>query len=83
MCRCAEGVVDCRDKSLSRIPPYLPDSATELWVFPFNFFPISVDPHYLVSLLWLGGDIDGHDDGVYDADDDSQNDCVDGFLALR
>ncbi|KAI9562208.1 hypothetical protein GHT06_013173 [Daphnia sinensis] len=30
MCRCADGVVDCRDKSLSRIPPYLPDSATEL-----------------------------------------------------
>lgn len=30
MCRCTDGVVDCRDKGLTRIPPYLPDSATEL-----------------------------------------------------
>jgi len=30
MCRCTDGVVDCRDKALTRIPPYLPDTATEL-----------------------------------------------------
>ena len=30
MCRCTDGIVDCRDKSLARIPPYLPDTATEL-----------------------------------------------------
>jgi len=30
MCRCNDGIVDCRDKSLTKIPAYLPESATEL-----------------------------------------------------
>ncbi|XP_023210446.1 protein slit-like [Centruroides sculpturatus] len=29
-CKCYDGVVDCRDKGLLRIPDHIPDSATEL-----------------------------------------------------
>ncbi|GFQ84248.1 slit homolog 2 protein [Trichonephila clavata] len=29
-CSCYDGVVDCRDKGLSRIPDHIPDTATEL-----------------------------------------------------
>ncbi|KAL1130294.1 hypothetical protein AAG570_013232, partial [Ranatra chinensis] len=29
-CRCADGIVDCREKALSNVPDHLPDSATEL-----------------------------------------------------
>lgn len=29
-CRCAEGIVDCREKSLTAIPSSLPDDTTEL-----------------------------------------------------
>ena len=29
-CRCAEGIVDCREKALTHIPEHLPESATEL-----------------------------------------------------
>lgn len=37
MCRCTDGVVDCRDKGLTRIPPYLPDTATELYLYMLSF----------------------------------------------
>ncbi|XP_025093491.1 protein slit-like isoform X1 [Pomacea canaliculata] len=30
MCRCIEGVVDCRDKGLTQIPDNIPESATEI-----------------------------------------------------
>lgn len=29
-CRCAEGIVDCREKSLSNVPSVLPEDTTEL-----------------------------------------------------
>lgn len=29
-CRCADGIVDCREKSLSNVPAELPDETTEL-----------------------------------------------------
>lgn len=33
-CRCADGIVDCREKSLINVPSELPDETTELWVCP-------------------------------------------------
>ncbi|XP_046386290.1 protein slit isoform X2 [Ischnura elegans] len=29
-CRCADGIVDCREKALSQVPDYLPEATTEL-----------------------------------------------------
>lgn len=29
-CKCADGIVDCREKSLSKVPDHLPDGSTEL-----------------------------------------------------
>lgn len=29
-CRCAEGIVDCREKALTKIPEHLPEGTTEL-----------------------------------------------------
>lgn len=29
-CRCADGIVDCREKSLSTVPNALPEETTEL-----------------------------------------------------
>lgn len=31
-CRCADGIVDCREKALTKVPDHLPDGITELWV---------------------------------------------------
>ena len=30
-CRCADGIVDCREKSLTNVPYSLPDDTTELY----------------------------------------------------
>lgn len=29
-CRCADGIVDCREKALTKVPDHLPDGITEL-----------------------------------------------------
>lgn len=29
-CRCADGIVDCREKSLTTVPTSMPDDTTEL-----------------------------------------------------
>lgn len=29
-CRCADGIVDCREKALTKIPDHLPEGTTEL-----------------------------------------------------
>lgn len=31
-CRCADGIVDCREKGLTKVPDHLPDGTTELYV---------------------------------------------------
>ncbi|XP_031333887.1 protein slit-like [Photinus pyralis] len=31
-CRCADGIVDCREKALSKVPDHLPDGTTELFI---------------------------------------------------
>lgn len=31
-CSCANGIVDCREKSMTKIPTHLPEDTTELWV---------------------------------------------------
>lgn len=31
-CRCADGIVDCREKALSKVPDHLPEGTTELLV---------------------------------------------------
>ena len=51
MCRCNDGIVDCRDKSLTDIPAYLPETATELWV--------STTSHCISSLLSSVWDVTG------------------------
>lgn len=29
-CRCADGIVDCREKALKKVPDHLPEGTTEL-----------------------------------------------------
>jgi slit protein 2 len=29
-CRCGDGIVDCREKGLSKVPDHLPEGTTEL-----------------------------------------------------
>lgn len=31
-CRCADGIVDCRENSLTKVPTHLPEDTTELFV---------------------------------------------------
>ena len=31
-CRCSDGIVDCQEKALTKVPDHLPDATTELWV---------------------------------------------------
>lgn len=34
-CRCADGIVDCRENSLTKVPTHLPEDTTELFVIYF------------------------------------------------
>lgn len=31
-CRCTDGIIDCVERGLKKIPDLLPEGATELWV---------------------------------------------------
>ncbi|VDP26887.1 unnamed protein product [Soboliphyme baturini] len=38
MCACTESTIDCRDRSLTQVPPNLPDTTSELYVSCFYTF---------------------------------------------
>ena len=44
-CRCSDGIVDCQEKALTKVPDHLPEATTELWV---ECLQKVHGPHYLL-----------------------------------
>lgn len=59
-CRCADGIVDCREKSLINVPSELPDETTELWVSTTPPHPLLPDPVQLLFPVVGRCTIDDH-----------------------